>query len=198
MTIPAATSRASTIVAPPRGTAPSLPARNCLTSRPAFVWWQAGARVGRQADPLRLAFGRLTVVASPAFSATIGSAVTRRRLAPAYADVAFGTGRVLQADLSRVAVLLVAALLWAVALRHALPSEVEDVGLDGTVRDALPGLAEVSGRAIDERAEVHANTRRRLRNTRIHAVGGPRLDALAVVSWRTIAIVVALARMCLG
>jgi hypothetical protein len=60
-----------------------------------------------------------------------------RRLAPADTNVAFGTGRVLQADLSGVAVLLIATLFGSVALRHALTLEVADVRLDRAVVSAL-------------------------------------------------------------
>jgi hypothetical protein len=54
----------------------------------------------------------------------------------------------LQADLTRIAVLFVATLFCPVTLRHTLPSEIEYVGFDGTVRDALPGLAGLSLGAI--------------------------------------------------
>jgi hypothetical protein len=65
----------------------------------------------------------------------------------------------LQADFTRVAVLLATALFWAVALGHALPSKVTDVRLDGAVHDALPGHAGVSSGAI---AIVAALARMRL------------------------------------
>ena len=77
----------------------------------AVILWRAGARFGRETDPFARAVGRRAIVAGPPCLAAVGPAVADRRHAPAYADIARRACRVLKADLSRVAVLLVATLL---------------------------------------------------------------------------------------
>ena len=166
--------------------------------RAALVGRLAGARLRREADPLRAPVGRLAVVAGPTSFTAIGTTVTGRRLAPAHADVASWARWILQADLGRVAVLLVAALLRPVALRHAVPLEVQDVRFDRAVANALAQLADVSRSAVDERAQVQAHTGRRgLRDARVDdAIIRPSSEALTVVPGRAIAVVQALAWMC--
>jgi len=106
----------------------------------------------------------------------------------------------LLADLARVAVLLVTAVLRAVTLRDALSVEVADVGFDRAVGFALAGLTDIARATIDERAQVRANTGRRPGRVRNHSVGrpglGPRLRRpLAVVTGRAVAIIETLAWM---
>ncbi len=76
-----------------------------------------GSRVLARAD-FAVAPGRPTFVAGHA---------------PTDAHVALRAGRVLQADVGRIARLFVATLLGSVALGHALAPEVADVRLDRTV-----------------------------------------------------------------
>ena len=63
--------------------------------RAAFIRGQAGAGIGRQADPFRLSISCLAVVAGPALVAAVGATVTDRGFAPANTDVASWAGRVL-------------------------------------------------------------------------------------------------------
>jgi hypothetical protein len=67
------------------------------------------------------------------------------------------------------------------------------------LRNALARLANVPGRAIDQRAQVDAHAGRRGRgDARVHAIGRPTVKVLAVVAWRAISIVVALTGLRLG
>jgi hypothetical protein len=116
----------------------------------ALVRRKTGAGLRREADPLCLAVACLAVVTGPAGRATVGAAVTRGWLTPADADVAFGACRILAAHLTGIAVLLIATLLGAVALRNTLAREVQDMRFHRTIvlRNALARVAEVSWGAI--------------------------------------------------
>jgi hypothetical protein len=64
------------------------------------------------------------------------------------------------------------------------------------LRNALTGFANIPRSAIDERAQVHANTRwRRLGDAGVRTVIRPTVDTLTVVPRGAVAVVVALARV---
>jgi hypothetical protein len=67
------------------------------------------------------------------------------------------------------------------------------------LRNALARLANVPGRAIDQRTQVDAHAwRRGLGDARVHAIGRPNVKALAVVARGAVTVIVALAGLRFG